>query len=183
MIKPHDEKKPAASAQPADSEEVTTETTATIARLEKEAAENLAGWQRAKADLENFRKRNQTEQAERRAQVTREVMTDLLPVIDNIERAFAALTPEQKEQPWLKGFALIQQQLTELLRGYNITRFESVGKPFDPARHEAIADEAGEKDVVVKEVLTGYQMGEVVLRPAQVIVGNGQTTKEAEKAT
>lgn len=148
-----------------------------LTKVQEEAAANLEGWKRAKADLENYRKRVAAEDGARRTAMTKDFLLELLPIVDNFERAFTALKPEERENSWVKGFQFIEKQLMDFLASHNVHRFESIGKPFDHFRHEAIEHTAGKKDIVVAEVLSGYVIGEELLRPAQVKVGNGEEKK------
>lgn len=141
------------------------------------AEEYLEGWKRAKADLENFEARSRAEQVENIKYANKKLVLEILPVLDNYDRAFDSLSDAEKENNWVKGFAYIKQQLETILINNGVVKFESKGQKFDPAHHESVAAVAGEKDVVVEEVVAGYQMGDKVIRHAKVKIGNGEVAK------
>jgi molecular chaperone GrpE len=138
------------------------------------AEEYLEGWKRAKADLENFEKRSQEEMLASVKYANKKLILEILPVLDNYDRAFDSIKEEDRGNAWVKGFEYIKTQLETILANNGVVRFESRGKKFDPHFHESIATVAGEKDVVVEEVVSGYTMGEKVIRHAKVKVGNGE---------
>jgi molecular chaperone GrpE len=106
------------------------------------------------------------------------LICSLLPVLDDFERAFAAIPPEQAEAGWADGMKLILRKLQTLLQTQGVTCIEAAGKPFDPSVHEAIAQQNGEEGIVVQEVQKGYMYKDKVLRPSMVVVGNGQETAD-----
>ena len=142
------------------------------------AEEYLAGWQRAKADLANFEKRQQEVARELTQYAGREILLDILPVVDNYDRAFEGMSEAERGSGWAKGFEYIRSQLLSVLEKQGVKKFESVGTVFDPALHESLAAVPGKKDVVISEVVAGYKMHERVLRHAKVKVGNGETDKQ-----
>jgi molecular chaperone GrpE len=146
---------------------------ARLAEAEGKAAEYLEGWQRARADFANFRRRVEKEREELSAQAAAEALTRILPVIDDFERAMSALPTERSEEEPFKGFLLIHRKLLSLLEGAGITVLDPQGQPFNPAQHEALGqDEAGAVAVghVTAVLQKGYALGERVLRPALVRV-------------
>jgi molecular chaperone GrpE len=150
-----------AAAQPAPAPEPAAEPAAT-----PEAYLRLA------ADFENFRRRTRRDAAQQAAAEKEAFILDLLPVLDSLDRACASgadAPPSALQQ----GVALTWQQLTDLLHRHGVDSFEAVGQPFDPARHEAIAtghDPQQPDQVVLAMTARGYQRGDVVLRPARVVV-------------
>ncbi len=154
-----------------------------------EAVNNLAGdlaeiqselaWQkelylRLAADFDNFRKRS-AQETERRAAAQKETfILELLPVIDNLERALAASASASPDQ-LRHGVHLTVQQLRQLLNRHGIEQGESLGKPFDAHRHEAIGTrhDASQPDHCVLEVVQrGYRRGKDIIRPAKVVVND-----------
>jgi molecular chaperone GrpE len=142
--------------------------------LEAEIAEQKDRYLRLAADFDNYRKRL-AQEIDRRAAAQKEAfIRELLPVIDNLERALAtnaSASPEQLRQ----GVQLTLQQLHQLLRRHGVEPEESLGQPFDPHRHEAVATrrDPGQPDHAVLEVFQrGYRHGNAVLRPAQVVVND-----------
>jgi molecular chaperone GrpE len=144
-----------------------------LAECEQRAEEYLAGWKRAKADLENVRKNEERMRNEFARFAAAAVMRDLLPVIDTFRIALAHLPENVKQEQWAVGLTLLDRQLEEALRAQGVERMETVGKPMDPEYAEAVGSEKGdpnEPGVVLREAQTGYLLHGKVLRPAKVIV-------------
>ncbi len=139
-----------------------------------EAATQLAAWReealRARADYENLMRRSEREREENRKYLLSSTFRDLLPVVDNLGRALAA---SGSIDDLKLGVGLIHRQLLDLLKVYNVRPVESVGRPFDPAVHEAVArveDAAVAVATVSEELQTGFMIGDRLLRPAMVKV-------------
>jgi len=151
------------------------------AELEKaraEAAEYLDQWRRSVADMSNFRKRMQREQAEFNSNATARIMERLLPVLDDVDRAIAALPSGQASNEWTNGFRLIQQKLHALLDQEGIYPIPTAGQTFDPALHEAISYEVQpgyDEGQIIAEVARGYKLGDRVLKPSIVRVAKQQS--------
>jgi molecular chaperone GrpE len=142
--------------------------------LEAEIADQKDRYLRLAADFDNYRKRLAQEIDRRAAAQKHEFIRELLPVIDNLERALAANASASPEQ-LRRGVQLTLQQLHQLLRQHGIEPEESLGRPFDPHRHEAIAArrDPGQPDRAVLEVFQrGYRQGDAVFRPAKVVVND-----------
>jgi molecular chaperone GrpE len=139
----------------------------------RKADEHLSGWKRALAEFDNYRKRAEKEREEIYQNAAVETLRRLLPVIDDFERALAALPAEKAEDETLKGFTLIHRKLVGLLEGAGLTQVDPKGQVFDPTRHEAIGHEpnteiaSGHVSTVLQK---GYLHGERVIRPALVRV-------------
>jgi molecular chaperone GrpE len=152
------------------------------AELEKakaEAAEYLDQWRRSVADLSNARKRMQREQAELNYNATARVMARLLPVMDDIDRAIAALPAGQTGSDWANGFRMIQQKLHALLENEGVMPIATADQTFDPALHEAVSYEeypGASEGQIIGEVARGYRLGERVLKPSSVRVAKNSTT-------
>ncbi|MBO9325295.1 MAG: nucleotide exchange factor GrpE [Roseiflexus sp.] len=150
---------------------------ARIAELERENAELRDNWLRAVADYKNFKRRTDQERAELIRSASAALILKLLPVMDDLERAMAGVTPEVAETPWYSGFKLIPQKLQAILESEGVSRMQTVGEPFDPNRHEAIIyepSEDGEDGKVIAELQHGYLLHDRVLRPAMVKVSQGK---------
>ena len=127
---------------------------------------------RVTAEFDNYRKRTDRERRELSDAVAADLARDLLPALDDLERALA-VPPQPGDQALRAGVELIHRQLLEALRRRNVTSFESVGQLFDPSWHEALSSEpaAGRPDgEIVGEVRRGYRIGSRLLRPALVQV-------------
>ena len=139
---------------------------------EKRALENLDRWQRAQADLANFRRRTQFEREEHEKFAVASLVSALLPVLDSFDRAWQSLPGQFRRLTWLSGIAMINQQLRGTLERIGLTEVEAEGKPFDPSLHEGVDREEGDGPPHVVAVLqAGYKLHERVLRPALVKVG------------
>ena len=152
-----------------------------LAEVEEKAKTYLADAQRERADYQNLKKRTEQEKQEYLSWANTEMMRQLLPVVDDIERAFSMVDPKFKDSTWVEGFRIIQQNLQDILRTHGCTEIECVGQPFDPNFHEAVAYEEGDDGMVVSEHRKGYTMKDKVLRASQVTVGNGNHTGTESK--
>ena len=150
---------------------------------EKEKAEKyLANWQRSQADLENYTKRSEQERAEIVESANRMLVSDLLPILDDFERAFASLPVELYEQNWTEGIRLIYNKIKAVLEGQGLAEIEAKGEYFDPCWHEAAGQLKGEEGVCVEEIRKGYRFRDKLLRPAMVMVGAGGKNKIQEES-
>ena len=146
---------------------------AELARARAQAAEYLDQWRRAVAELSNARKRMEREREEMTRLSNQLLLTRLLPVLDDLERAMAALPPDMLRFSWVEGVAYIQRKLWLTLEGEGLKRIQAAGQPFDPQRHEAVLREETTTcpdGQVMAELQTGYELHGRVLRPALVKV-------------
>ena len=135
---------------------------------------------RSIAEFDNYRKRIERERRELADFVSFEILSDLLPLVDDLERALAAAAPSgesttQTVATYRTGVELIYKQLAELLRKRNVTAIEAKGADFDPHVHQAVASEAStthRDNEVIEELRRGYRLGERLLRPAMVKVAS-----------
>jgi molecular chaperone GrpE len=145
-----------------------------IAALEQEKKDLHDKFLRAVADLENFRRRSRKDVDDARTRAREEVLKEILPSVDNLERAVqAASEPSATVSVLVDGVKLVLRQFLSGLERFEIKAFSSQGEPFDPARHEAVsqiesADHA--PGTVVTEMQRGYTIGTRLLRPAMVAV-------------
>jgi molecular chaperone GrpE len=142
-----------------------------VARLERERDEYLDALQRLKAEFENYRKRTARDREAIALGATRDVIRDLLPVMDNLERAVAALGDQG--EGIVAGLEMVRGQLAALLQGHGVEEIPAHGEAFDPTVHEAIASvpSADHDDGSVIEVVEkGYRHAEHVLRPTRVVI-------------
>lgn len=150
-------------------------------------AEYLDGWQRARAELANARKRFQREREQTYSSAQGDLFTRLLPVVDDFERAFDTLPDDLSGLTWVDGMFLIQRKLQMLLEQSAVKPIEAVGCEFDPFAHQAVTHEPSEsvpEGHVVGEMQRGYMMAERVLRPSMVRVSSGplpQSVPEPER--
>jgi molecular chaperone GrpE len=144
-----------------------------IANKDKEIADLKDKYLRALADTENIRKRMR-QQSEDSVRLQREnLLRELLPITDNLERAVEAARGGGNGKPIVEGVEMVLRSLLDFLRAHGVTPRESVGQAFDPQFHEAVDHvESGEHppNTVISEFHRGYQVGDRVLRPARVAV-------------
>lgn len=141
--------------------------------------EYLDGWQRARAELANARKRFQREQEQAYANARADVLVRLLPIVDDLKRAFETLPEELSASSWIDGVRLVQRKFQTLLEQEGVTPIEACGEQFDPFLHQAVTHEpSGEvpEGHIIAEIQVGYAMGERVLRPSVVRVSAGAPT-------
>lgn len=142
-------------------------------RLQELADEYQARTLRVQADFDNFRRRTQKEKEELAQYATSKLVAELLPVLDNFERAIATAPAGPEFEAFNKGVNMIFHQLEGVLKSEGLAAMESVGQPFNPEYHQAIMQvesEEHEEGVVTEEVQKGYLLKDKVLRPAMVKV-------------
>jgi len=150
---------------------------------EKEKAEKyLANWQRSQADLENYIKRAEQEKSETVEFANRMLVLDLLPIVDDFERAFSSPPVELDGQNWTEGIKLIYNKVKAVLETQGLAEIKAKGECFDPYWHEAAGQLEGEEGIVVEEIRKGYKFKDKVLRPTMVMVGAGNQNKIQEES-
>lgn len=139
----------------------------------RKGQEYLQLLQRVQADFINYRRRIEQERAEQAKYAKTDIVLKLLPVLDDFDRALAAVPPEAAGSDWVQGIEMIRRKLQTVLESEGLQRVESVGQPFDPWQHEAVMYEeapGAEEGSVVEEFRPGYKLYDRVIRPAQVKV-------------
>lgn len=142
-------------------------------RLQELAEEYQARALRVQADFDNFRRRTQKEKEELAQYATSKLVGELLPVLDNFERALATASASTESEAFGKGVNMIFRQLEGVLKSEGLTAMETVGQPFNPEYHQAIMQvesDEHEEGIVTEEVQKGYLLKDKVLRPAMVKV-------------
>lgn len=147
---------------------------ASLDRLEQEKVELVDRALRLQADFENFRRRTREEAARVADQASEKILLELLPVLDNLERAVAFGVGSEGEGSLLSGVKMVLRQLQDLLAKWEVRPIPAVGESFDPTRHEAIMQVEASEDypsgTVVEELQKGYMFKGKVLRPSLVKV-------------
>lgn len=162
-----------AEEQAEAAEEVVVEADFNVEDLIKQADENQQRYLRAQADFDNFRRRTTKEKEELAQYASMKLIGQLLPVVDNFERAVAAAGGNQDFEALAKGVGMIFRQLEQTLEQEGLKAMEVVGEPFNPEFHQAIMtveSEEHEEGIIVEEVQKGYILKDKVLRPAMVKV-------------
>ena len=156
-----------------------------VERAEQEAADNKAGWQRAAADFANYKRRTEQEREQTLGLANELLLRKLLAVVDDFDRALAAMPRELAHLGWIEGIVVIDRKLRALIESEGLTPIEAVGKPFDPREHEAVVHEETTSvpdGTVMSELQRGYRIRDRVLRPALVTVAkNEQATTTSER--
>jgi molecular chaperone GrpE len=153
---------------------------AKIAGLEKEKKDNWDRYLRAAADLENLRKRQRREIEDAKLESKSKVLKEMLPVVDNLERAIEHATAQAGTNPIVEGVQLVLRQFLTAFERLDVTPIEAAGQPFDPNLHEAISqmDSDQPPGTVVQVLQRGYRSGERLLRPALVVVAKAKAATE-----
>lgn len=143
-----------------------------------DAQRYLENWRRAEADFENYKKRVEQERSESARFAAMPLIINLLPVLDDLERAFKVIPEKLAHLSWTEGIRLIQRKLQATLEAQGVAEVKALGQSFDPSVHEAVGQAAGEEGVVLEEAQKGYTLHGRLIRPSFVIVGNGQSSEK-----
>jgi molecular chaperone GrpE len=144
-----------------------------LAETKRERDEYLELAQRTKADFENYRRRVATETSEALARGKADLAKQLLPALDNLERALAAGEDAAAHEALVKGVGMVRDELHNRLEAAGVEWFDPLGERFDPQLHEALStkpEDGTESGVVLETVEKGYRLNGRVLRPARVVV-------------
>jgi molecular chaperone GrpE len=148
-------------------------------REEQEKAQAAyTNWQRTAADYQNLKRRMEEERSEVGRLANAALVINLLPLVDDLERALSTVDSKLAGLTWVDGVWLIYRKFQAMLENFGVQEIPADGQPFDPKVHEAISEAPGEEGAVVSVVQKGYMLGDRVVRPALVIVGNGAPEAE-----
>jgi molecular chaperone GrpE len=154
---------------------------AEVERERAAATDYMQRWQRAQADLANFRRRTEQERDQQQKFYRAQGLAILLPALDTLERAFTTLPATLRNYSWIDGVALVQIQLDSALRNAGVMPFEvELGAEFDPRQHEAIGEvESAEVPAgrIAAVIQRGYALGDLLLRPTLVQISRGAEAK------
>jgi molecular chaperone GrpE len=167
---PHTGKKAPTEAEDESAAAVDADLDALVADTKRERDEYLELAQRTKADFENYRKRAARDAAEAERRGTAKLARELVPIVDNLERALKAA---EDDSELAKGVALVLRELEETLRRAGVEAYDPIGEPFDPTWHEALStqpQEGTDPGMVVETLERGYRLDGQVLRAARVVV-------------
>ena len=146
-----------------------------LIEAQKEAQSNEDGWQRARAEFANYKKRIERERSELFQRASLDTLKALLPIIDDFDRAFENVPEDIGEHAWIGGVAMIQRKFQTLLEQYEICPIDPAGELFDPNLHQAIGMEDSdevESGCVTATLQKGYRAGDQILRLALVKVAS-----------
>jgi molecular chaperone GrpE len=143
-----------------------------LQELQQQVGELTEALQRERADATNIRRRHEEEIAGLRTRLKSGVVIDLLPVIDNFERALKHVPEDLKDNDYIKGVQGVVKQFEKTLADMGVERIKTVGEHFNPHLHEAVSMEEGDgqHEIITEELQAGYKLGEDVLRHAMVRV-------------
>lgn len=152
-----------------------------VSKLTEERDELKDSIQRRQRDFDNYRNRTERERKETFKNILSSLATQMLPVLDNLNRALDSATSAEEDldkkdfRTFLEGIVLVNQQLNEVLIGMGVEPIPSVGEPFDPAFHEAVATEETDEHphkTVIQELLRGYKIDDRIIRASMVKVSS-----------
>ena len=175
----------AADAEPeaAESDGQTIELTPLfLAREEAEMYKER--WMRLAAEFDNYKKRRAREFEMLIASASEDVIRDLLPILDGVDRALAhGENGDTESEGFREGVKMIMEQFPRVLSNRNLNEIDTVGQPFDPTVHEALMQmpsETHDAGIVAEVIEKGYRLGDKVLRPAKVVVSRGKARADAD---
>jgi len=166
------------------SEELIAELEAALQKAQEEAKENYDRLLRTSADFDNYKKRIAKEKADLIRYGNEELIKELLPVIDNLERALGHANAEGNEAGIRSGVEMTLQQFSQILQRFGVTPIAAEGERFDPTRHEAIMEQATGDHApghVVSALEKGYLLNDRLVRPAKVVVAKAHEDAKSEK--
>jgi len=175
------------SSSKSDSNVKDPDTEARLQQLEKEHETLNSQYMRIAADFDNFRKRQSRDQDDLKIQLTCSTLSEILPVVDNFERARQQLNPEGEEAQALhRSYQGLYKQLVEVLKQLGVAPMRVIDQTFDPSLHEAVMREPSDEkdeDIVIEELQRGYHLNGRVLRHALVKVSMGPGSKVSKEET
>jgi molecular chaperone GrpE len=156
-----------------------------IESLEQSAKDSYDKFLRISAEFENYKKRSVREMEDFRKYANETLLKEFLSIVDNLERAVqSASTENHSNNPIVQGVDLTLQEIFKIFERFGVSAIESMGKPFDPAFHQAVQQEETEEqpdNVVLRELQKGYMIRERLLRPAMVVVSKVKEIQVAEE--
>lgn len=180
---------PVCESETSESSEILTrdreieELRARIAQLERELAEEKDHKVRILADFDNLRKRSARDIQNATAKATADVVVEFLPVFDHLEMAVAHGQEHGQGEGLVEGVNMVLKQFRNMLAKFGIQEIDALGKPFDPAVHEAMAKAPSDvfaAGIVSKQWQKGFMLGERLIRPCRVVVSTGPEVQESE---
>ena len=146
---------------------------ARVERAEREANEFRDKWMRAAADYQNLKRRSEQERQDLARFANAALIINILPILDDMERALGTLDAKLAGLTWVEGIYHIYRKFKQALESAGVSEIEADGADFDPNLHEAVQYSDGDEGKVVSVVQKGYKLGDRVIRPSMVVVGKG----------
>ncbi|HEX5059927.1 MAG TPA: nucleotide exchange factor GrpE [Kofleriaceae bacterium] len=166
--------------EPPDAKDPVKELEEKLAAAEKEKKDNWDRYLRSAADLENTRKRQKRELEDAKFDIKNKVLKEMLPVVDNLERAIEHAGGGGEKNPIVEGVQLVLRQFMTAFERLDVTVVDAMGQPFDPNLHEAISQQESDQPAgtVIQVLQRGYRAGDRLLRPALVVVAKAKAQAE-----
>lgn len=168
-----------------EQEEVQEDTPNLFEAITAEVTELRDRYARLQAEWDNYRKRTQAERESERVRASENLVMDLLPLLDDLERAIKHARETGEGGTLTDGVEAIQNKFLQILEKHKVTQIDALDKPFDAMQHQAVGteeDPSVPEETVVKVFQQGYRMGERVIRPAMVVTSTGGPTRESDGA-
>jgi molecular chaperone GrpE len=143
----------------------------------KQADQYYRSWQREAADFQNYKRRTEEDRANYHRQGALAFVLNILPIVDDLDRAMTSIDAKIAGLQWVEGIRQIQRKFEGALQASGVQEIRAEGEDFDPNFHEAISQAPGDEGKVISVVQKGYMMGDRVIRPAMVVVGDGRGTE------
>lgn len=154
--------------------------TSSLEKEKERADKNLANWQRAQADLANYKKRVEMEKQELTKFANAALVGSLITLVDDFERARATIPESIMGMTWVEGLFLIERKLINTLEVSGLSEIKALDEDFDPNLHEAVMHGEGPEGKVIEEFQKGFKLHERVIRPAMVKVGQGTNAENSQ---
>lgn len=154
---------------------------AQLEEANRESGENRAGWLRTAADFANYRRRTELDREQNLGLANEALLSKLLAIVDDFDRALAQMPPEVERAGWTEGIVAIDRKLRQLLESEGLTPIDAQGQPFDPHQHEAVMQQPTAdvpEGTVTQELQRGYRVRDRILRPAMVAVAVSPTNDQ-----
>jgi molecular chaperone GrpE len=151
-----------------------------LAEEKAKAEDYLANWQRAQADFVNYKRRSEQEKEDISKFIITNLLLSLLPIVDDLERAFTSIPKRIAKLSWVDGIRLINSKLQSNMASQGLSQIMAIGEPFDPNLHEAAMYGKGKEGIVIQEIQKGFKLHDRVIRPSIVLVGNGEEEEKRE---
>jgi molecular chaperone GrpE len=152
-----------------------------LAEEKTKAEANLNGWQRAQADFINYKRFVEQDKSESLKYANTYLLVNILPVLDDLERALATIPHKEVHHKSIEGFKMIERKFRVILEKLGVSTILSLGMEYDYRTMDAVTAVKGQKDIVIQELEKGYKLQDKVIRAAKVVVGSGEEPSDKEE--